>query len=145
MWAFVHTLLYCIALFIAVSERAHWGQRIRQSIPRQWMHRLLVFPFYSGAANGVVWSSLMIILTLLAVVAWLIVFPYMRTGNDIENIAPLAGLGMYAFSYALGASLIRRSFLANRVPGGYTWVIALVLLVIAMTIIPLILLNLWHL
>ena len=139
MWAFVHTLLYCIALFIAVSERAHWGQRIRQSIPRQWMRRLLVFPFYSGAANGVVWSSLMIILTLLAVVAWLIVFPYMRTGNDIENIATLAGLGMYAFSYALGASLIRRCFLANRVPGGYTWVIALVLLGVATTIIPLIL------
>ena len=45
---------------------------------------------------------------------------------------------MYGFSYALGALLIRRWFLANRVPKGYTWAIALVLLVIATTIIPLI-------
>ena len=69
-WAVLHILLCCIALFIAVSEREHLGQRVRQSIPRQWVRRLLVFPFYSGAANGVVWSSLMIFLTLLAVWGW---------------------------------------------------------------------------
>ena len=139
VWAAVYGLLYSIALFIAVSERERLGQRVRQSIPRQRLRRLFVFPFYSGAANGVVWSSLMIFLTLLALSACLIVFPYLRTGEDIEGIASLACLGMYAFSYALGASLIRRSFLANRVPVGYTWAIALVLLVVATTIIPLIL------
>ena len=139
VWASLYILLHGIALFIAVSERERLGQRVRQSIPCQWVLRPLVFPFYSGAANGVVWSSLMIFLTLLAISACLIVFPNMQTGEDIDPIGALAGLGLYAFSYALGASLIRRWFLANRVPGAYTWVIGLVLLVIATTIIPLIL------
>ena len=159
-WVSLYILLYCIALCIAVSEREHLGQCVRQSIPRHWFRRLLVFPFYSGVASGVVWSSLMIILTLLSLAAWLIVFPpykvmggriprsiaawltvfpYRSTGQNIEMIFALAGTGLYAFSYALGASLIRRRFLANRVPVGYTWAIALVLLVIATTIIPLIL------
>ena len=139
VWTILYIFLYCIALFITVSERDRLGQRVRQSIPCQWVLRPLVFPFYSGAANGVVWSSLMIFLTLLAISACLIVFPYLRTGDDIGPIGALAGLGLYAFSYALGASLIRRWLLENRVPGGYTWAIAFVLLVVAITIIPLLL------
>ena len=138
-WTVLYIFLYVISLFIAVSERERLGQRVRQSIPRQRLRRLFVFPFYSGAANGVAWSSLMIFLTLLALSACLIVFPHIRTHDDIEPIGALAGVAMYVFSYALGASLIRRWFLANRVPNGYTWAIALVLLVIAITIIPLIL------
>ena len=138
-WTVLYIFLYGLSLFIAVSERERLGQRVRQSIPPQRLRRLFVFPFYSGAANGVAWSSLMIFLTLLALSACLIVFPHIRTHDEIEAIGALAGVAMYAFSYALGASLIRRLFLANRVPGGYTWAIALVLLVIATTIIPLIL------
>ena len=54
-------------------------------------------------------------------------------------MALITGLGLYAFSYALAASLIRRGFLANRVTSAYTWVIGLILFVIAATIIPLLL------
>ena len=46
-------------------------------------------------------------------------------------------LGLYAFSYALAASFIRRTLLANRVASPYTWIIGLILFVIASTIIPL--------
>ena len=53
------------------------------------------------------------------------------------RIGPPAVLGLYTFSYVLAASLIRRNFLSDRVTGAYTWVIALVLLGITTTIIPL--------
>ena len=140
-WAVLHILLCCSALFIAVSEREHLGQRVRQSIPREGVLRLLVFPFYSGAANGVVWSSIMILLTLL--VAWgrsTFFSPHPLNEDDAaEFMALITGLGLYAFSYALAASLIRRGFLANRVTSAYTWVIGLILFVIVATIIPLLL------
>ena len=137
VWAILHILLHSIGLFIAVSERESLGQRVRRTVPRKWLLRLLAFLFYSGAAGGVTWSSLMIILTLLFMGMWLILFPQMRIEDNIEAIRALACLGLYAFSYALGASLIRRRFLANRVTGAYTWVIALILLGITTTIIPL--------
>ena len=59
---------------------------------------------------------------------------------DVSQLtAALPILGMYAFSYALGASLIRRCFLADRVSAGHTWIIGLVLFGFSTTIIPVIL------
>ena len=139
VWATVHILLHSIGLFIAVSERENLGQRVRRTIPRRWFLRPLGFLFYSGDAGGVAWSSLMIILTLLFIALWLTVFPHMHigtTGID-EWIGRLASLGLYAFSYTLGASLIRRRFFTDRIANRYTWVIALILLGITTTIIPL--------
>ena len=143
VWAILNILLYSIGLFVAVSEREHLGRRVRRTIPRKWLLRPLAFLFYSGDASGVAWSSLMIILTLLFMGIWLIIFPQMQTEDNIEAIGALACLGLYAFSYALGASLIRRRFLAYRVTGAYTWVIALILLGVTTTIIPLLLFFLY--
>ena len=137
VWATLNILLYSIGLFVAVSEREHLGRRVRRTIPCRWLLRPLAFLFYSGDAGGVAWSFLMIILTLLFMGIWLIAFPQMQTEDNIRAIGALACLALYAFSYALGASLIRRRFLAHRVTGAYTWVIALILLGITTTIIPL--------
>ena len=137
VWATSHIFLHAIGLFIAVSERERLGSRVRRTIPRRWLLRPLAFLFYSGAAGGVVWSTLIITLTVLSMVVWLIVFPHMDTGDEMQVIGALAVLGLYTFSYVLGASLIRRRFLADRVTGAYTWVIALILLGVTTTIIPL--------
>ncbi|RKU11608.1 hypothetical protein C6502_07900 [Candidatus Poribacteria bacterium] len=139
VWAILHILLHSIGLFVAVSEREHLGWRVRQAVPRRWFARSMAFLFYSGAAGGVMWSASIIALTVLSAVGWLIVFPHMVTNDEMLRIAPLAVLGLYTFSYVLAASLIRRNFLMDRVTSNYTWVIALVLLGITTTIIPLIL------
>ena len=137
VWAYLHIFLHTIGLFIAVSERESLGQRIRQTIPRKWGIRPLAFLFYSGAAGGVGWSSLNIALTLLSTVGWLTVFPYMRTGDYTQSIGALTSLGLYGFTYTLGALLIRRRFLADRVASSYTWVIAVMLAGFTTTIVPL--------
>ena len=140
VWAFVHIILQCIGLFIAVSERESLGQRVRQSIPRTRVLRPLAFLFFSGAGGGVMWSSLMIILTLLFAAVLSSVYTHAWSGNDLEDFMTcMAALGMLSLSYAMVASLIRRRFLANRVAGGYTWLISLVLMGCATTILPLIL------
>ena len=138
--ASVHVLLQCIGLFIAVSERESLGHRVRQSIPRRRLLRPFAFLFYSGAGGGVAWSSLMMISTLLFVAILSGVFPNMWGGNEFEEFMTcMVALGMFALSYTLAASLIRRRVLANRVAGCHTWLIALVLIGFATSIIPLIL------
>ena len=138
--ASVHVLLQCIGLFIAVSERESLGHRVRQSIPRRRLLRPFAFLFYSGTGGGVAWSSLMMISTLLFAVIFSSVYPHVWSGNDLEDFMTcMMALGMLSLSYAMVASLIRRRFLANRVTGGYTWLISLALMGFATTIIPLIL------
>lgn len=140
IWASVHILLQCIGLLVAVSERESLGQRVRQSIPRGRLLRPLAFLYYSGSGGGVAWSSLMIILTVISAAALSIAYPYIWSGNDFEEFMTCMGaIGMFALSYALAASFIRRSVLAKRVASGYTWLIALVLMGFATTIIPLVL------
>ncbi len=140
VWTFVHIILQCIGFFIAVSERESLGQRVRQSIPRTRVLRPLAFLFFSGAGGGVMWSSLMIILNLLFAAVLSSVYTHAWSGNDLEDFMTcMAALGMLSLSYAMVASLIRRRFLANRVTGGYTWLISLVLMGCATTILPLIL------
>ena len=139
VWGGLHILLHSIGLLIAISEREHLGWRVRQAVPRRWLLRPLAFLFFSGAAGGVAWSTSKIALTILCMAGWLIVFPHMETNDEMLRIAPLAVLGLYTFSYVLAASLIRRNFLMDRVTSNFTWVIALVLLGITTTIIPLIL------
>ena len=138
--ASVHIILHCIGLLVAVCERESLGNRVRQSIPRRRLLRSLAFLFYSGAGGGVAWSSLMIILTLLFVAVWSSVYPHIWSGNDLEEfMICMATLGMLVLSYALTASFIRRRVLAKRVAGCHTWLIALVMMGFATTIIPLIL------
>ena len=139
VWGVLHIILHSISLFIAISEREHLGWRVRRTIPRRWLLRPPAFLFFSGAAGGVAWSTLIMALTILSMIGWLLAFPHMETGDEMIHIAVLAVLGLYIFSYVLAASLIRRNFLAARVANVYTWVIALVLLGITTTIIPLIL------
>ena len=139
VWGGSHILLHSIGLFIAISEREHLGWRVRRTIPRRWLLRPPAFLFYSGAAGGVAWSSLIMAMTILSMIGWLLAFPHMETGNEMIHIAAAAVLGLYVFSYVLAASLIRRTFLADRVTNAYTWVIALILLGITTTIVPLIL------
>ena len=139
-WAAVHVLLHSIGLLIAVSEREHLGPRVRHSIPLKRWRRPLAFLFYSGAAGGVLWSSLMIVLTLITIVVLVERYPLMWTGqfyNDFLTINIV--IPLHALVYALGASIIRRRFFGNRIAGGYTCVIAIILLDITTMIVPLIL------
>ena len=140
VWVGAYVLVYSIGLFIAVSEREHLGKRVSLSIPRARWLRPLAFLFYSGAAGGVLWSSLMTVLTLLTIVVLIERFPHMWMGQFYNDfLVVFIVIPLQAFAYALGASLIRRRVLANRIAGGYTCVIAIILLDVTTMIVPLIL------
>ena len=67
----------------------------------------------------------------------------MRHGLHIldfnQLFSALSVFALYAFSYALGAALVRRCFIANRVSTCHTWVVGLALIGLSTTIIPTIL------
>ncbi len=54
-----------LAWCIAVSERLEWNRRVLAQVPRSRWLRVLAFPFYSGAANGLTLALVLTIFSLL--------------------------------------------------------------------------------
>ena len=119
LWTSASVMVFSIALLLAVGERESWGPRVTRSIPRRLTPRLLAFLLYSGAGGGVLWAASMIALTLLVRVL------LARQVGVSDSTLALAGLGLYAWSYALTAVHLRRWVLARRLPRSLTGLLAL--------------------
>jgi hypothetical protein len=138
-WFIAVAVLATLALVIAVNEREQWGPRVRRAIPKRWWLRGPAFLLSSGSAGGVLFALLLFGLAALALQVWRQAFPHLPPADgrgsfwaevDFRQVLfeTMAGLGLYAYCYALTAALVRRVFLP-RVPTGYTWVVFLALLV----------------
>jgi hypothetical protein len=123
-------IVFALAIFAAVSERDQLGRRVLRSIPRSLVGRALAFFFFSGAASGLAWTSVMVVLTLGAAVACVKLFPSRANTNDLIDIAKwMGGMCLYFFCYAMTGALLRRH-LFSRVGAELTWLIGATLLLV---------------
>jgi hypothetical protein len=135
-------LIFSLALLSAVSEREDVGVRVARSIPQSLSLRMLVFPFYTGAANGIVFYVVMILLTLM--VLWgIYTWEELRgigagwSSQDMaETAVQLAAIALYALSYALSASLLRRWFFPTQIRQSNTWCLAILLMALLSALPP---------
>ncbi|MBM4048439.1 MAG: hypothetical protein FJ279_25325 [Planctomycetes bacterium] len=127
--------LTTVGVLIAVSERETPNARIRRSIPRNQILRILAFPFFSGAANGILWATLVAAATF--GVAWLFL-PDSMWWWRYEDTYTIPVLFLYALAYALSAVLIRRWFLRDGLSYRHTGLLALGLMGIGV-VVPLLL------
>jgi hypothetical protein len=128
LWTVVFEVIFAIAIFAAVSERDRPGRRVLRSIPASLPKRLLSFFFFSGAANGVAWTTVMCALTL--GVAWgsAKLFPGRgETADLVDSAKWVGGMSLYFFCYALTGALLRRRLLSG-VSSELTWLIGAILL-----------------
>lgn len=126
-WILPGLLLGIGALALAAGERLTIGRRVRQSIPRRLFARLIVFPFYSGAAPGTLWA------TALGVATLGIGFELMKRlpislPTDGNGFPVMVGMLAYAFVYSQGGLLLWRAVGHRWLSRGQTWVIILLLL-----------------
>ena len=101
---------------------------------------LNLFPFMETGMTEVLWrlSTQTVFFLFGALGTHLILYGYHILNFD-RLVFALPVFALYTFSYAIGASLVRRRFLANRVSTRHTWVIGLALIGFSTTIIPTIL------
>jgi hypothetical protein len=136
-WIVALGILCTLSLIIAVSEREQWGPRMARSIPRRWWLRWPAFLLFSGAAGGVLFALLLFALTALGVRLHMEAFPSERAFWDFRGaliavderqilLEMMGVMVLYTYCYAMTAAWLRRVFLP-RVPGGYTWIILIVL------------------
>lgn len=129
VWAAFASGVILAALIVAVSERDVLGPRLRRSIPRNPLLRAPAFLLFSGAASGLCWSILMMLLTLgvAAFGASLSTRRSSYSGEDIELLAAIGVCGLYLLAYALTAVLLRRWLFRHTAAVASTSAIALFL------------------
>jgi len=123
IWCVLHVSMLAAFIPFITSERDEWNYRIRRTIPRVQVLRQFVFPFYTGAACGLVW--------------WLgylgaICVAYCLFSNDVSNLDFYDVLNtfcliLFVFNYFYTGMIIRARFLSRWLSPGKTWIVALVL------------------
>lgn len=140
-WSWTQIALSGLVLLSAVGERERWGVRISRTIPRSPLGRATAFAFYSGGAGGVLWTTLMMTATIVAVdVAGPRIVPigFVVRESDVTRLLLALATGSFAIlAYGLTAVAIHRRFLARRVPQKNTWAVAALLLLVFAVILPL--------
>lgn len=134
-WEVVLVVLLCVQLLVAINEREQWGLHVKRRIPRRWWLRGPAFLTYSGAAGGVLFAALLLTLTFALVSVpphyWVDTSSPLlaRYASDIgrRNTLVLALMALYTFDYCLFAVWLRNAVLASRIKASYTWVLALCL------------------
>jgi hypothetical protein len=130
IWVVVFEIVFALALFAAVSERDRPGRRVLRSIPKFLPGRAAAFFFFSGAASGLAWASMMIVLTLAAAWVWVKSFPRLgNLGDLVDGAKWMGGMCLYFFCYAMTGAVLRR-FLFSRMGTELTWLVGVALLIL---------------
>ncbi|MDR2706437.1 MAG: ABC transporter permease [Planctomycetaceae bacterium] len=119
-WIYSWTIALAVLMFMVVSERETWSPRIRRTLPKSFIFRAILFPFYTGSANGFVW------LTLLGLgVYFVLLHAIIKSGTNPE-ILPFYWF-LFSFDYCVTAMLLRSRFLSKKIMPEKTSVIVLLL------------------
>jgi hypothetical protein len=118
-WVYSWTWALTILILMVVSERETWSVRIKRTIPQRLLFRIVLFPFYTGSANGFVWLALM---------GFGIVLVMAQTG-DVYEWCPFYWL-LFSFDYCVTAMLLRSRFVSKKITPEKTWIIIAILFLI---------------
>ena len=123
LWSIWTLITMAFALPVCVSNSDHYGPRIRRKIPAKIWQRALAFPFYNGAASGLLWVAGITVITLIATKLAtgffaVVFFPSgLSSKADIsELLKSISIVVLYAFAYGLLALFLHRKFLPKRPP-----------------------------
>ena len=133
-WYAITMLLLGASVLFAVCERDTLGKRLRRTIPEGGFRQLLAFFHFSGAANGILWSTVMAFLSSLAIMA---IHVYSGTGHMSrmgDFIMVMVGIYLYFLFYACLASFLQRNVFSYSVPRQLTWLFAILLAGICSTV-----------
>lgn len=121
-WGMVSAMVGCVVLLVATCERDRWGQRVQVTIPMGRMKRRLAFLFFSGSAGGVVFSLIIISISLL--------IPAMVSMSHSNDVLYMFQFCLYLLAYSMTSVFIVRYLCGGLVKHEGTAAIALLLMAV---------------
>jgi hypothetical protein len=134
VWLLVTSIILGFQFMISVSERDQYGPRLQRQIPRNVLLRIPAFYLYSGSANGLAFTLILAMLTLL--IGGLCID---RAAAGVMAHGPAGSEGMaffvialvlllYLYNYGMTAVLLRVYLLGGHLRTGFTWLIHMLLI-----------------
>lgn len=116
IWAMSSGISLMILTVAALGERDTWSSRVRRTIPRNPLLRLLAFLLYTGSAGGIAWCALLFTATMAAASVWCGLFPGSSGTADMADMfATIPIIYGYVLCYCLTTAFFR-SVLLRSVP-----------------------------
>ncbi len=98
-----------LALFITISERDTINSRLKKSVPKNILKRFFVFPFFTGAANGISFFTKTLLLSLIALLSVPVIKGKTLSFSRIDEEFWIPfGIALFLLSYSLFACWIKR-------------------------------------
>ncbi|HBT76243.1 MAG TPA: hypothetical protein DEB39_04795 [Planctomycetaceae bacterium] len=132
-WFSFTTAALSVFLVVAVCERDTWEARLRRSIPKSRRGRIVAFPFFTGAANGLmfvlVWTILLAVIgsCYAFAAAGILPLPGGRGVNHFFVYSQLASMFflMLIFDYFATGKMLWHLFFHRWLPKELTWLVGL--------------------
>ena len=124
---FVHYFFFLAMIVISTCGRDNWGPRIKRMIPRNLLLRFVLFPFYSGAINGVVW---LLLIAGILLGGFFLSLTFVSGGRLLDpsdvNSVLLYGSTWAVMTYAFCtlAMVVRAKLLRRHLAAEHTWLLA---------------------
>jgi len=118
-WLIPFIFVAVAGMLVAASERDTHGTHIAKQIPRNGILRLVAFPHFSGAFNGILYFLTLAVLTF---VLSIIIYSAADGGRFISNFGdhdirrvmlPMFNFALYVFPCAIIAIAIKKRFFQN--------------------------------
>lgn len=107
MWVVLSCGALCIMTVVSLGERDAWTTRVKRVIPRNIFPRLLAFVFYTGAAGGIIWSTMLFCGTILGATLFFSYFNSITSSNGMQEVIGNATLVFgYILCYCLTTAFI---------------------------------------
>ncbi len=137
-WVVMSTGVLTILMPVILCEREDWTLRVKRTIPRNFVARLLAWLLYTGSAGGLIWCGLLSILTLASanqMAHWIEalrastgISSYSMALSDFSEILNNCSLVLlYSWCYCMSGLLARRWIVPKTSPQMSTVLAALLL------------------
>lgn len=126
IWTVMSGTVLAALTVAALGERDAWSVRVRRTIPRNRLLRLLAFSCYTGSAGGIAWYVLLFAATVLAALVLHAVQPSRSSYDLLETSGYTSLFFGYILCYCLTIAALRR-VLFRSAPTSHLSVLALFL------------------
>ena len=130
LWAVLTPYPFIFLTFLAMHEREQYGFRLRRNIPKSFLGRLFVFPFYTGDYNALLWISFWITLSSVAVLCYEGMSPY----ENLTELSPLFSAVLLTYGYASFTLYLWSKFLYKWVAKQWLGAVAFALIISGMVL-----------
>lgn len=130
MTVFIHYFFFLTMIVISTCGRDKWGLRIKRTIPKNPLLRLLLFPFYSGAINGMAWLALLAGILLGAFYLAVHFFNlsastmYRYSGDANEMLLYGSTWAIMTYAFCTLAMVVRAKVFRRHLAAEHTWLLA---------------------